>query len=168
VTETTPVWEVRVLYDGECPLCAREIALLRRLDRGRGRIDFEDIAAPEFDARRYGTTQAALMARIHAALPGGGLVEGVEVFRLAYAAVGLGWLVAPTRWPLVRPLADAAYRWFARNRLRMTGRGAACADDRCAVHAEGCAPLIGSGFGRGFASHPVSTRRYTAYRAACR
>jgi predicted DCC family thiol-disulfide oxidoreductase YuxK len=125
-----------MLYDGECPLCAREIALLRRLDRGRGRVDFEDIASPGFDAGRYGTTQAALMARIHAALPGGALIEGVEVFRRAYAAVGLGWLVAPTRWPLVRPLADAAYRWFARNRLRLTGRGDACESGRCAVHAE--------------------------------
>jgi predicted DCC family thiol-disulfide oxidoreductase YuxK len=70
-------------------------------------------------------------------LPDGTLVEGVEVFRRAYAAVGLGWLVAPTRWPLLRPLADAAYRWFARNRLRLTGRGEVCNADRCAVHAPG-------------------------------
>jgi predicted DCC family thiol-disulfide oxidoreductase YuxK len=133
----TPVpWEVRVLYDGECPLCAREIAMLRRMDRGRGRIDFEDITAPDFDARRYGATQHDLMARIHAVLPGGTLIEGVEVFRRAYAAVGFGWLVAPTRWPLVRPLAETAYRWFARNRLRLTGRGDTCESDRCAVHAE--------------------------------
>jgi len=59
------------------------------------------------------------------------------VFRRAYAAVGFGWLVAPTRWPLVRPLADAAYRWFARNRLRLTGRGEVCSADRCTVHAPG-------------------------------
>jgi predicted DCC family thiol-disulfide oxidoreductase YuxK len=129
-------WQVRVLYDGKCPLCAREIAMLRRVDAGRGRIDFEDIAAPAFDARRYGRTQHELMARIHAVLPDGTLIEGVEVFRRAYAAVGLGWLVAPTRWPLLRPLADAAYRWFARNRLRLTGRADACDSDRCAVHAE--------------------------------
>ena len=125
--------DVRILFDGECPLCAREVALLRRLDRGRGRIDFEDIAAPGFDAARYGRTHAELMARIHGVVPGERVIEGVEVFRRAYAAVGLGWLVAPTRWPLLRPIADAAYRWFARNRLRLTGR-AACDGDRCAVH----------------------------------
>jgi predicted DCC family thiol-disulfide oxidoreductase YuxK len=128
-------WDFRVLYDGECPLCVREIALLRRLDRGRGRLDLEDIAAPDFDPARYGTTLHDLMARIHGVLPSGQVVEGVEVFRRAYAAVGLGWLVAPTRWPLVRPLADAAYRWFARNRLRLTGRSAVCASERCAIHA---------------------------------
>jgi len=129
-------WEFRVLYDGECPLCAREIGMLRRLDGGRGRLDLEDIAAPGFDPARYGATLHDLMARIHGVLPDGTLVEGVEVFRRAYAAVGLGWLVAPTRWPLLRPLADAAYRWFARNRLRLTGRPDACTSDRCAVHSE--------------------------------
>lgn len=127
-------WSVKVLYDGECPLCAREIEMLRRLDRGRGRIAFEDIAAPDFDAGRYGLDQAAVMSRIHGVLPDGRIIEGVEVFRRLYAGVGLGWLVAPTRWPLLRPAFDAAYRWFARNRLRLTGRPA-CEDGRCAVPA---------------------------------
>lgn len=123
--------EITVLHDGECPLCAREVAMLRRLDRGRGRIAFDDIAAPSFDASRLGRSHAELMARIHGLLPDGRIVEGVEVFRRAYAAVGLGWLLAPTRWPLVRPIVDAAYRWFARNRLRLTGRQERCDTDRC-------------------------------------
>ena len=38
-----------VFYDGECPLCMREIRMLRRMDR-RGRIRFTDIAAPGLDA----------------------------------------------------------------------------------------------------------------------
>ena len=121
-----------LLFDGDCPLCSREVRMLRRRDR-RGRLRFEDIAAPHFDASRYGTTHDALMARIHGVLPDGSLVRDVEVFRHAYDAVGLGWLVAPTRWPLLRPLFDAAYRVFARNRLRWTGREAACASDRCAL-----------------------------------
>jgi predicted DCC family thiol-disulfide oxidoreductase YuxK len=126
-----PSWELRLLYDGDCPLCSREVAFLRRRDRD-GRIDFEDIAAPRFDARRYGTDSATLMARIHGVLPDGRLIEGMEVFRRAYAAVGLGWLLAPSRWPLLGRVYDAAYRVFARNRLRWTGREhAVCAGDRC-------------------------------------
>jgi predicted DCC family thiol-disulfide oxidoreductase YuxK len=126
--------EITVLYDGACPLCAREVAMLRRLDRGRGRIGFDDIAAPGFDARRYGRAHDELMARIHGVLRDGRLVEGVEVFRRAYGAVGLGWVLAWTAWPGLRRLADAGYRWFARNRLRLTGRaGHACADARCAL-----------------------------------
>jgi predicted DCC family thiol-disulfide oxidoreductase YuxK len=56
------------------------------------------------------------------------------VFREAYAAVGLGWLVAPTGWPILRPLFDVGYRWFARNRVRL-GRifGRRCEDGRCAI-----------------------------------
>lgn len=118
--------EFTLLYDGDCPLCSREVAMLRRRDRGRGALALVDIAAPGFDAARYGTDHATLMARIHGVLPDGSLVEGVEVFRRAYAAVGLGWLVAPTRWPLLRQGFDAAYRWFARNRLRLTGRTHEC------------------------------------------
>ena len=131
-----PGWEIRVFYDGECPLCAREVRLLERLDRGRQRIAFEDIARSGFEAGHYGLTQRALMDRIHAALPDGRIVEGVEVFRRAYAAVGLGWLLAPTRWPGVRQLSEAAYRFFARNRLRLTGRTSACETGSCGVDAE--------------------------------
>jgi len=127
----TVSWGIRVLFDGECPLCAREVRMLRRLDRGRGRIDFEDIAAPDFAPERYGLDAEGVMARIHGVLPDGQVVEGVEVFRRAYAAVGLGWLLAPTRWPGLSRLSDAAYRVFARNRLRWTGRGDACEDRRC-------------------------------------
>jgi len=46
--------------------------------------------------------------------------------------LGLGILVAPTRLPGVRQLLDVAYRWFARNRLRLTGR---CDADGCRVPA---------------------------------
>jgi predicted DCC family thiol-disulfide oxidoreductase YuxK len=124
-------WQVKVLYDGECPLCSREIRFLERRDRGRGRIAFEDIAAPGFDPAAYGLDAERVMARIHGVLPDGTVLEGVEVFRRAYAAVGLGWLVAPTRWPILRGLADRAYRVFARNRLRWTGRAEACDAGRC-------------------------------------
>jgi predicted DCC family thiol-disulfide oxidoreductase YuxK len=122
---------VEVFFDGECPLCTREVDLLRRLDR-RHRICFTDIAAADFDAARVGLTQAALMGRIHARLPSGALIEGVEVFRRLYAAVGFGPLVALTRLPGVSAVLDAGYTWFARNRLRLTGR---CTTERCELHA---------------------------------
>lgn len=120
---------VQVFFDGHCPLCMREIRLLRRLDR-RQRIRFTDIAAPGFDARAWGTDQATLMGHIHGRLPDGQWITGVEVFRQLYAAVGLGWLVAITRLPGLSHLLDAAYEVFARNRLRLTGRRC---DAMCAV-----------------------------------
>ncbi|MEY2978930.1 MAG: hypothetical protein RLZZ435_3069, partial [Cyanobacteriota bacterium] len=29
-------WEITLLYDGECPLCLREVRFLEAQDRGRG------------------------------------------------------------------------------------------------------------------------------------
>jgi predicted DCC family thiol-disulfide oxidoreductase YuxK len=128
---TPAAFEIKVLFDGECPLCAREISFLRRRDRRR-LIAFEDIAAPGFDATRYGLDQTAVMSRIHGVLPDGVVIEGVEVFRRLYTAVGLGWMIAPTRWPLLRGLFERAYRVFARNRLRWTGRSdAVCSGASC-------------------------------------
>ena len=123
-------FDVEVFYDGDCPLCTREIAFLRRLDAKRHRIRFTDIAEPGFDAGRYGLTHDDLMAKIHARLPDGRLVEGVEVFRRLYDAVGFGAVVKLTRLPGVAPLLDAGYRLFAANRLRLTGR---CDDGACRV-----------------------------------
>lgn len=125
--------EFTILIDGECPLCKKEADMLRWLDRGRGRLALVDIAEPSFDAANYGTTFEAVMGHIHGVLPDGSLVTGNEVFRRAYAAVGLGWLWAPTKWPIIRPIADAAYNWFAKHRLKLTGRPDACETDRCKV-----------------------------------
>jgi predicted DCC family thiol-disulfide oxidoreductase YuxK len=115
---------IEAFFDGACPVCSREVDLLRRLDR-RGRLRFTDIAADGFDAAAVGVALADLMDRIHARLPDGTVVEGVEVFRRLYEAVGYRRLVALTRLPGVAQLLDLAYRGFARNRLRLTGRCAA-------------------------------------------
>ena len=119
--------EFTILIDGACPLCAREAGLMRRLDRGRGRLAIVDIASPGFDPARYGSTMDRLMAEIHGVTAEGRVVTGVEVFRRAYWAVGWGWVLAPTAWPGLRWVADRAYAWFAARRLAMTGRcGGAC------------------------------------------
>jgi len=124
---TLSPFDIEVFYDGACPLCMREIRMLQGRDR-RQRIRFVDIAADGFDAASVGLTWEALMDRIRGRLPDGTLVEGVEVFRRLYAAVGFGPLVALTRLPGIAPLLDVAYRAFARHRLRLTGR---CVDGAC-------------------------------------
>ncbi len=114
-------WDLEVFYDGDCPLCRREVNWVRGRDRQR-RIRWIDIADPAFDAGRLGTTQEALMSQLHGRLPNGRWLTGVEVFRRMYQAAGFGWLVAITRLPGLSHALGAAYRLFARNRLRLTGR----------------------------------------------
>ena len=127
----TAPFTLKLLYDGDCPLCLREMRWLQRRDK-TGRLAFEDIAAPGFDAARYGLTQEALMRVMHGVLPDGRIVRRLEALRLAYAAVGLGWLLAPTGWPLLRWPCNAGYALFARHRVRI-GRwfGRECPEGEC-------------------------------------
>jgi predicted DCC family thiol-disulfide oxidoreductase YuxK len=108
---------VRLLIDGDCPFCSAEAGWLGRRDRC-GRLTLEDIRAAGFDAARYGADPAAVRAGLHAVLPDGRVVTRMDAVRSAYEAVGLGWITAPTRWPGLRRLFDAAYDLFARNRVR--------------------------------------------------
>jgi predicted DCC family thiol-disulfide oxidoreductase YuxK len=125
-------WRIKVLYDGACPLCRREASIWQWLDRGRGRIALVDIASADFQAAEKPISRVQAMTEIHGILPTGTVVRGMEVFRRAYAAAGLGWVLAPTSWPLLRPLFDRAYRWFARNRQWLTGRSVPCTN-ACAL-----------------------------------
>lgn len=119
--------ELEVFFDGACPLCRREIEWLRRLDR-RGRVRFTDISDPHFDTSSLGRTHSELMERIHARVPDGGWITGVEVFRRLYTAVGLGALVPLSRARPVDAALEWAYEVFARNRLKWTGR---CEEGTC-------------------------------------
>ena len=110
-----------LLYDGACPICSLEMRRLAGLDRKK-RLHYADIAAPGFDATRYGTTLQAMMGRMHAVAPDGRLLIGMDAIRAAYAAVGLGWVLSATRWPLLRKLADRYYLAFARNRYAISRR----------------------------------------------
>ncbi len=112
---------IEVFYDGQCPVCVREIRMLRRLDRAH-RIKFIDITAPEFAADPVGIPWDRLMARVHARKADGTIIAGFEVFRQLYELIGFRKLVAVTRIPGIAHLLETAYRIFARIRPRLTGR----------------------------------------------
>ncbi|WP_137937987.1 DUF393 domain-containing protein [Chitinivorax sp. B] len=107
-----------VFFDSNCPLCMREVRMLAKLDK-HGALNFMDAAAPDFNAASWGFEQEDLMARLHALGEDGQLHTGMDAARAMYTAIGAGWLVAPTRWPGLRQLSDAAYRLFARHRIKI-------------------------------------------------
>lgn len=104
-----------VFYDASCPVCALEMDALRRRD-GCGRLNLVDMSAAGFDAGAHGFDARDLDAVIHAVRPDGTVLRGMEVLREAYAGAGLGPLLGATRWPLLKPVFDAAYAGFARHR----------------------------------------------------
>ncbi|WP_448380427.1 thiol-disulfide oxidoreductase DCC family protein [Gloeomargarita sp.] len=132
-------WHIKLLYDGDCPLCRREIEFLRRRDGGRGLIAFVDIAAPDYDAAaNAGIDFVTAMREIHAITADGRVIRGVEVFRQVYAVLGLGWLYGWTGLPGIRRLVDWLYGLWAERRLALTGRpdvmiiaAQRCSNGRC-------------------------------------
>jgi predicted DCC family thiol-disulfide oxidoreductase YuxK len=113
--------QFELFFDGDCPLCKREIAIVRRMDR-HDRVRFTDISDPEFDIHTTGKNFSQLMDEIHGRLSDGSWVVGVDAFRELYTAIGWWPLVLPTRLPGISHLLEIGYRWFAKRRLWLTGR----------------------------------------------
>jgi predicted DCC family thiol-disulfide oxidoreductase YuxK len=88
--------KVIIWYDGACPLCIREIALMRRLDRRRA-IDFRDIAPANAVCP---LDRQLMLARFHAS-EDGVILSGAAAFAAMWRAI-----------PLLKPLG-----FIARNRL---------------------------------------------------
>ena len=111
-----------LLYDGGCPLCVREVDFLHRKDRDKT-MQFVDINADDYCPEPWGgITYRQAMARIHAIDADGTVLKDVAVFRAAYRLIGLGWVYAPTTWPLIGPVIDVVYTVWARYRLLITRR----------------------------------------------
>ena len=118
-----PSWKIKLLYDGECPLCLREVNFLQKQDAGRGLIAFVDIAGDHYSPEENGNISfETAMGRIHAILPDGSSIKNLEVFRQVYSILGLGWVYAITRLPIIGSLADKLYGIWADWRLKLTGR----------------------------------------------
>ncbi|NNK77759.1 MAG: DUF393 domain-containing protein [Litoreibacter sp.] len=70
--------QVKVFYDGACPLCRAEISHYQKMDAA-GNIAFIDVTGPEFEARE-GLSQDQALARFHATGPDGQLLSGARAF----------------------------------------------------------------------------------------
>ncbi len=97
-----------VWHDGACPLCRREIALMRRLDRD-GTIAFVDASdgagvCPE--------DRAALLARFHAC-EDGRMLSGAAAFAAMWRAIpALRRFGNAARSPVTLAMLEGAYRLF--------------------------------------------------------
>ncbi len=114
--------ELTLLYDGACPLCVREVTFLRRRDHRRS-LRFVDVDAQDYRPEDWSDiSYRQAMARIHAIQADGTVLTDVAVFREAYRLIGLGWIYAPTTWPVLGSFVNTAYAVWARFRLMITGR----------------------------------------------
>ncbi len=104
--------EVVVWFDGGCPLCRREIALMRRLDR-RGAVTFRDV-------QEAGSTcplpRDDLLQRLHAS-ENGRMLSGAAAFAAMWRAIpALRPLGLLARSPPVLSALEALYVMFLKVR----------------------------------------------------
>lgn len=117
-----------VVYDGHCRICTRIAGLLQRWDRD-GVLEVVPSQADGVRARFPWISAQAYADSLQVVEADGTTWQGALAVERVLDALPRGlflsWLF---RIPLVRPLAERFYRWFARNRYRL-GCG-----DHCTYH----------------------------------
>lgn len=104
-----------VWFDSGCPLCKREIALMRRLDRA-GRIDFVDGTDPAVSCP---LDRTQILSRFHA-LENGTILSGAAAFAAMWRAIPLLWPLGQlARIPVIERLLESAYVRFLKVRPRL-------------------------------------------------
>ncbi|KAJ1387160.1 Thioredoxin-like superfamily [Sesbania bispinosa] len=116
-------WKIKMLYDGDCPLCMREVDMLAERNKSYRTIKFVNISSDDYSPEdNQGLDYETVMGRIHAILSDGTVVTDVEAFRRLYEQVGLGWVYAITKYEPIATIADSIYGVWAKYRLQITGR----------------------------------------------
>jgi predicted DCC family thiol-disulfide oxidoreductase YuxK len=110
---------LRIYYDGQCPLCSTEIGQLKALDVD-GRLEFADLNDENFmhDYPHIDPQQAQRI--LHGETGDGTIVTGLDVTCMAWRSVGKHRWLAILRWPVIRPIADICYLFFARHRQKIS------------------------------------------------
>ena len=137
-------WPLTLYFDGECPLCAREIKLLRA-HAAPGRLHFVDISDEAFDPVAVGYTLEQMESVLHAKFDDGTWVTGLDATLWSWRAAGMGVWAAPLSWRFIRPLLNIGYRLFCRSRpylawLPHPDGSRRCSAESCAVSEANAAP----------------------------
>lgn len=123
-TDTTRLFdeEINLIYDGKCNLCLKEMKFLNRMDK-YGKVMLTDIEDPSYDSnlpQNQGVTYESGMKVMHAILPDGTVIQGIDCFVKVYDIVGLGWVFSVAKVPVLRPMIDKAYDIWAGYRTLVT------------------------------------------------
>lgn len=78
--------KLTVYYDGDCPVCRREIGVYQARD-ARGAVEWVNICAVPAEALGSDLNADAAMARFHVRTPDGRLVAGAGAFALMWQQI---------------------------------------------------------------------------------
>ena len=111
IDRLTPSEQYSLYFDGSCPLCKREMAVLRRLKGSQLKLlNIHDVVGLSEDDR------AAYLAVLHLQLPNGEWLRGVDANVTAWSFTPIGFLWIPLRWKFWRNAVDRLYMRWAKNR----------------------------------------------------
>lgn len=101
----------QLYFDGRCPLCKKEMAVLDRLKNSQLKlVDIHE--STELSSEK----KAEYLAVLHLRLPNGDWLKGVDANVAAWSFTPIGFLWKPLRWKLWRSWVDKAYTRWAENR----------------------------------------------------
>ncbi|MEI8365425.1 MAG: DUF2878 family protein [Parachlamydiaceae bacterium] len=113
---------LKLLYDGDCPICKKEICILQKKD-SQTQITFVDISSKEFAPLEHNNIDYnTAMGQIHAIDVKGNCLVGIPAFAAVYARCQLLVISTLLRIPFVKIILKPLYTLFAKKRLWMTGR----------------------------------------------
>ncbi len=112
---------LKFFYDGECPICTREVCQLQKNDPKKS-MKFINIASHDFVEEKGNLDYETAMKAMHAQDEKGNLFVGFDAFAKAYARCDLPLLATVLNLPFLRPVLDPMYRLFAKHRMFITGR----------------------------------------------
>lgn len=97
-----------VIYNADCPICAREIDAYRRYSDRRGLgLLFQPLQTA--DLARWGLTPTDAAKRLHA-IRDGRMLDGGDAFRAVWAEMpALAWLSRLLALPGLRQITDLVY-----------------------------------------------------------
>ena len=103
----------KVFYDGNCPLCNKEINIYKKLDTG-SKFDWIDINTNQKLLDEYNLSFIDTMKIFHVIDNTGTVQKGVDGFLVIWRELAY-WkiLYFIVRLPLIKQLAKIAYHWFA-------------------------------------------------------
>ena len=108
-------WPLTLYFDGACPLCAREVAFLRRRSTA-AKLILIDIDGDDFDPIPLGLSIEQMSSCLHARFANDQWVTGLDATFWSWRAAGVGMWAAPLAWRPLRPLLSVLYRLFCRLR----------------------------------------------------
>jgi len=106
-----------VIFDEHCPLCRKQVGMLRKLDWFK-RLEFEPLGTVNLEALAPQVQREDLRAAMHVVTTAGAVHKGARAVRNIAASLPLLWPLWLLLWiPLVIYPAEWGYRRIARNRL---------------------------------------------------